>query len=96
MQNSEGSLTGRWPAGSDPGERFREADARAAIQTALLVRPSSAEEVEVWLNDPSHVPDAPCAQHEELDGQQIRIGRDPVDGHYTVQMTDSPPEPSPA
>ena len=99
MQNNEGSLAGRWPAGSDPGERFRQADARAAIRTALLVRPSSAQEVEVWLNDPSHVRDAPCAQHGELNGQQIRIGRDPVDAHYIVTVqaaTTSPTEPTPS
>jgi hypothetical protein len=96
MQNKEGSLTGRWPAGSDPGERFRQEDARALAQTAVRLRPSSAQEVEVWLNDPSHVPDAPCAQHGELNGQQIRIGRDPVDAHYIVQASDSPTEPSPS
>jgi len=95
MQHNEGSVTGRWPAGSDPGERFREADARALAQTAVLVRPSSAQEVEVWLNDPSHVPDAPCAQHGELNAQPIRIGRDPVDAHYIVQAT-PPTEPSPS
>ena len=96
MQNNEGSLTGRWPAGSDPGERFRQADALAATRTAQLVRPSSAQEVEVWLNDPSHVPDAPCAQHGELDGQPIRIGRDPVDAHYIVQAAASPTATSPS
>jgi len=98
MQYNEGSFTGRWPAGSDPGERFRQADALAATRTAQLVRPSSGQEVAIWLNDPTHVPDAPCAQQGELNGQPIKIGRDPVDAHYivNVQAVTTPTEPSPS
>ena len=59
-------------------------------QRILLVRPSSAQEVADWLNNPQHVREAPCAQHGELNGQPVRIGRDPVDAHYTVQAAPSP------
>jgi hypothetical protein len=86
-------LTGRWRTGGYPGQRF---DNTNTAPTATLLRPSSAQEVEVWLNAPSHVRDAPCAQHGELNGQPISIGRDPVDAHYIVQASDSPTEPSPS
>ena len=94
MKNEKKKL---WPGrcfhDKDPGWRFRETEHRsneqevwADAQTATLVRPSSLQDVEDWLNHPSHVKDAPCAQHGELNGQPITIGRHPVDGHYIVQV----------
>ena len=67
-------------------------------QTATLVRPSSAQEVEDWLNDPDHVDDASCAQHGEVNDQPLRIARDAVDAHYIVivQAAISPTELSPS
>ena len=57
---------GRRPAGADPGERFRMmeddpryASAWADAQTAIIVRPTSADELIAWLN--KHPEDARCA-----------------------------------
>jgi len=91
MKNKEKKLRrGRCYHDKDPGWRFREMEGKAGYeeawaeaQTAILVRPSSPEEVESWLNDTRHEGDAPCAQHGELNGQPIRIRR--VDGHYIVE-----------
>jgi hypothetical protein len=73
----------RCRAGRDPGERFRAMEHRpiereewAAAQTAIIVRPSSAMEVQDWLNHPSHVvralggsPDRYAARREVIHGQ---------------------------
>jgi hypothetical protein len=94
MERVQGTpLTGRCRTGGYPGQRFEKTN---TAQTATLVRPSSAQEVEDWLNNPDHIYDAPCARFGEVNDHPIRIGRDPVDAHYIVQTTPSPTEPSPS
>ena len=97
MKNEERKLRlGRRPAGRDPGERFQMMEGQAGYedaweeaQTAILVRPSSTEELEGWLNDSAHVRDAPCAQFGEVDGHPIKILKEPS-GRYFVQAATSP------
>jgi CheR methyltransferase, SAM binding domain len=63
----------------------------AIAQTAIVVRPWSLKRLEKWLNNPDHARDAPCAKYGEVNGQPLRIRRDPVDGHYIVEVQAAPP-----
>ena len=98
LENKEGKVqTGRLLAGEDPGKRFRDMEnksdyeeAWADAQTAVRVLPSSRDRLKKWLNNPDHAGGAPCAKYGEVNGQPIRIGRHPVDGHYIIEATTSP------
>ena len=86
MERTQGKpKPGRFRAGGYPGQRFEKTN---LAQTGKLIRPTSGEELQGWLNHPYHAEDAPCAQHGELNGQPIRIRR--VAGHYIVEATTSP------
>ena len=71
-------ITGRRPAGADPGERFRMLEGRpghealwAAAKAAVVVRPASADEVLNWLN--THPAEAPCAGKCEIGEAKLRV-----------------------
>jgi hypothetical protein len=90
VQNRQGKvITGRSPAGSDPGQRFRMTESQPGheafwthVQTAVLVRPAAEEEVLSWLR--SHPVEAPCAGKGQIGAREIRIVMIPG-GSYAVQ-----------
>lgn len=68
----------RWPAGKDPGERFRIMQGAPGYEAAWersrrakRIRPAMREEVELWLN--SHLEDARHATTGELGGAKVRV-----------------------
>jgi hypothetical protein len=80
IENDKKKVTGRWPAGGDPGDRFRKMEndpdyksAWPVLQTAVRVRPSLLKEVQKWLH--GHPGDAPCAQFGEGEGQSFKVKR---------------------
>jgi hypothetical protein len=89
MKNTTAALViGRWPAGGDPGERFRKMEGEpgyeaswVAAQTAVLVRPTSREELQGWLND--HAGDALCAGVGEIEGTKMRVVQE--NGRFRIE-----------
>jgi hypothetical protein len=85
-----GGMTGRWPAGGDPGDRFRQMEGLPgyeehwqAARTAVLIRPASGAEVIKWMH--AHPTDAPCAGHCVVGNKEFQIARQQTGEYALVQ-----------